>query len=411
MQKETKLQEVLRCTLESLRNKEYSEETLKRYQKKFHILDKIAQGMNIHEPSEELFNAYLNDCHNKYTGKYSVLKERQRIRVVNLIKSYITDGEADTSRKKGKSVNDSIKSDAFSQELNRFIMSLEEDHLQPNTISTYRRIVAYLLLYCEEKKYQSVNELIPGDIRDFVLHLYDHGYFKPSTISSGLSGIKRFLSLYPQLEHLTMELPSRLPRERKIMEIYSGDERAAINRVLSEDNNLTKRDRAISLLLLETGLRGVDVCNIKLSDIDWNKDVIRIKQQKTGRFLNIPLRESYGNTIVEYILNERPACKSEYLFVRELAPFSRLDGEGASIRTILLKIEALACVANKSRSVGSRTTRHNAASSMLRSGVPMSDISAVLGHQDPNIVSVYLSTDEETMASCTLPLPGGEYHG
>lgn len=411
MQKETKLQEVLRCTLESLRDKEYSEETLKRYQKKFHILDKIAQDMNIYEPSEALFSAYLNDCHNKYTGEYSVIKERQRIRVVNLIKSYITNGEADTSRKKGKSVGDRIKSDVFSQELNRFIMSLEEDRLQPNTISTYRRIVAYLLLYCEEKKYQSVNELVPGDIQDFVLYLYDHGYFKPSTISSGLSGLKRFLSLHPQLEHLTMELPSRLPRERKIMEIYSGDERTALTRVLSEDNNLTKRDKAIGLLLLETGLRGVDVCNIKLSDIDWKKDIIRIKQQKTGRFLNIPLRKSYGNTIVEYILNERPVCKSEYLFVRELAPFSRLDGEGASIRTILLKIEALACVANTGRSVGSRTTRHNAASSMLRSGVPMSDISAVLGHQDPNIVSVYLSTDEETMASCTLPLPGGENHG
>ena len=187
MQKETRLQEVLRCTLESLRDKEHSEETLKRYQKKFHLLDKIAQGMNIHEPSEELFNAYLNDCHNKYTGEYSVLKERQRIRGVNLIKSYITNGEADTSRKKGKSVGDRIKSDAFRQELNRFILSLEEDRLQFNTISTYRRIVAYLLLYCEEKKYQSVNELIPGDIRDFVLHLYDHThmvYTELFTVSS-----------------------------------------------------------------------------------------------------------------------------------------------------------------------------------------------------------------------------------
>ena len=36
MQKETRLQEVLRGTLESLRDKEYSEETLRRYQKKFH---------------------------------------------------------------------------------------------------------------------------------------------------------------------------------------------------------------------------------------------------------------------------------------------------------------------------------------------------------------------------------------
>lgn len=410
MQKETKLQEVLRCTLESLRDKEYSEETLRRYQKKFHVLDKIAQSMNIREPSEELFNAYLSDRYNRYTGEYSALKERQRIRVVNLIKSFIANGEADISRKKGKSVGDRLKSDAFKHELNRFILSLEEDNLQPNTISTYRRIVAYLLLYCEERKYHSVNELISGDIRDFILYLYDHGYFKPSTISSGLSGLKRFLSLYPQIEHLTMELPSRFPRERKIMEIYSEDEKAAINRVLSEDNTLTKRDKAISLLLLETGLRGVDICNIRLPDIDWNKDVIYIKQQKTGHFLNIPLRQSYGNVIAEYILSERPACKSDYLFVRELAPFSRLDGEGASIRTIMLKVEALACVTNKSRGVGSRTTRHNAASSMLRSGVPMADISAVLGHQDPDIVSVYLSTDEDTMASCTLPLPGGDCH-
>lgn len=282
MQKETRLQEVLRCTLESLRDKEYSEETLKRYQKKFHLLDKIAQGMNIHEPSEELFNAYLNDCHNKYTGEYSILKERQRIRVVNLIKSYIINGEVDSSRKKGKSVSDRIKTNVFNQELNKFVLSLEEDHLRPNTISTYRRIVAYLLLYCEKKKYHSVNELIPGDIRDFILHLYDHGYFKPSTITSGLSGLKRFLSLYPQIKHLSIELPSHLPRERKIMEIYSEDERAAINSVLSEDNNLTKRDKAISLLLLETGLRGVDVCNIRLDDIDWYKDVIKINQQKTG---------------------------------------------------------------------------------------------------------------------------------
>ena len=203
-----------------------------------------------------------------------------------------------------------------------------------------------------------------------------------------------------------MELPSRLPRERKIIEIYSEPETNAINKILS-DGDLTKRDKAICLLLLETGLRAVDVCNIKLSDIDWIKDVIYIKQQKTGVVLNIPLQKSYGNAIVDYILNERPECNSKYLFVRELAPFIRLNGEGSSIRVVVLKMQALAGISNDGRISGSRLTRHNAASSMLRSGVPMADISAVLGHTDPNIVSVYLSTDETTMASCTLPLPGG----
>ena len=377
-----------------------------RYQKKFSVLNLLAQSKGISEPSDELFQEYLRGCNNKYTGEFSILKERQRIRVVNLIRSYIFTGEADTSRKRGTSISDRIQTEAFRNELDKFIISLKTEQLQHNTICTYRRIAAYLMVYCEEKSYHSVSELASGDIRDFILYLYDHGYFRPTSITSGLSGLKRFLALYPETERFIMELPSRLPRGRNILEIYSMAETDAINRVLS-DASLTKRDKAICLLLLETGLRAVDVCSIRLSDIDWNKDIIYIKQQKTGKPLRIPLRKSYGNAIADYILNGRPICKSEFLFVRELAPFARLNGEGSSIRTILLKMESLAGVSNKNRSSGSRTTRHNAASAMLRSGVPMADISAVLGHRDPGIVSVYLSTDDETMASCTLPLPGG----
>lgn len=108
MPKETKLEEVLRCTLESLKKKDYSIETLLRYHGKFRVLISIARRKAISEPTEELFQEYLGNNKNKYTGEYSVLKERQRIRVVNLIKSYITNGEVDTSRKKGKSASDRI---------------------------------------------------------------------------------------------------------------------------------------------------------------------------------------------------------------------------------------------------------------------------------------------------------------
>jgi integrase len=73
-------------------------------------------------------------------------------------------------------------------------------------------------------------------------------------------------------------------------------------------------------------------------------------------------------------------------------------------------MEKLAGISDDARSTGSRTTRHNAASMMLRSEVTMGNISAVLGHHDPNVVSVYLSTDDKIMASCTLPLPGGVSH-
>ena len=101
-------------------------------------------------------------------------------------------------------------------------------------------------------------------------------------------------------------------RERKTIEIYSEPEVNAINKILS-DGDFTKRDKAICLLLLETGLRAVDVCNIKLSDIDWIKDVIYIKQQKTGVVLNIPLQKPYGS-----VSNPNLLLSDESQFVQKL---------------------------------------------------------------------------------------------
>ena len=78
-----------------------------------------AEGFQNHPNG--LFQEYLSDNKNKYTGEYSVFKDRQRIRVVNLIKSYITNGEADTSRRKGKSAYDSIQTEQLKKELDRFL--------------------------------------------------------------------------------------------------------------------------------------------------------------------------------------------------------------------------------------------------------------------------------------------------
>ena len=50
MQKETKLEEILRLTLESLQKQDYSPETLLRYQQKFDALNSFAQSRGIFDP-------------------------------------------------------------------------------------------------------------------------------------------------------------------------------------------------------------------------------------------------------------------------------------------------------------------------------------------------------------------------
>lgn len=308
----------------------------------------------------------------------------------------------DWERQKSENICQLLYVRAFRMELEKFLKQMEEDGLSRNTIVGYRRIVTYFLIFCQENNYESLSDLKSNDISRFITSLYRDGKYRPTTIGSALSGFRKFLSRNAYTKRFLLEIPAHLPREAKIIEVYSKEESEAIG-VLLASGQMTMRDTAVCRLLLETGLRGTDICSLMLKDIDWEMDVIYICQDKTKKPLVIPLRASYGNAIADYILNERPKSEDTHVFLKNTAPFGKL-GAGA-IRPILQKMERLAGVQKEGRMSGSRMTRHHAASSMLRSGVPMSDISAVLGHRNPNIVSVYLSTDAVSLASCTLPFP------
>ena len=398
-----RLEELIQTILEALEQRKYSQRTIKNYRIRFNRLLYIAKGMGTVYPSEELFNSFLNEAINPESGDLNILKMRTCSRCINLLKSVMESGVLDCSRKKQGDISAPVDEPEFRLLLEDFLHQLTKNGLNDNTICSYKRIVSYFLIFCQEKGYTELSGIKTNDVTKFIMSIYRNGYFKPTTITSALSGFRQFLSAHNHTKQFLLELPSRLPNERKIIEVYDKQELIAINNTLSSDA-LSKRDIAISKLLMETGLRGIDVCELKLTDIDWDKDIIRIIQDKTKQPLNIPLRNSYGNAIADYILNERPDSDSEYLFLRSLAPYEKLEGAGA-VWCILKLMEAKADIRKEGRMAGSRFTRHNAASTMLRAGIPMSDISAALGHKDPNIVTVYLSTDDEILASCTLPIP------
>ena len=392
---------LIQKVMEQMDERRYGKKIITRYRSSFQLLISVSHDIGEDRLSERLMKAFLDrpvSCGEKWATK----ELTHRKRCLRLLLSLIRTGTVDWRRQDTGGISEKITNKTFLSELECFAGSLEQEGVSPNTMSGYKRIVAYFLLFCQKSGYGKLSDIRTNDISTFILSLYKDGRFQPSTIGSGLAGLRRFLSANGHTAQFLLEIPVHLPREVKIMEIYNDKELAAIRSTLSS-GVLTKRDTAVCRLLLETGLRGIDVCSLKLKDIDWEKDCISILQSKTKKTLVLPLRASYGNDIADYILNERPQNGSDYVFLKTFAPFGRL-GTG-SIYEILKKLEELAGIQKEERPVGSRTTRHHAASSMLRAGIPMSDISAALGHRDPNIVSVYLSTDARSLSACTLPLP------
>lgn len=87
------------------------------------------------------------------------------------------------------------------------------------------------------------------------------------------------------------------------------------------------RTKAMMRLALRLGLRDIDICSLRFSQIDWKNDQIVLEQEKTGVTLYLPLLEDVGNAIMDYIMKERPesAHRCPYVFVREQAPFKKLE--------------------------------------------------------------------------------------
>ena len=185
-------------------------------------------------------------------------------------------------------------------------------------------------------------------------------------------------------------------------EAVTDDEICKINQLLDTDT-LSLRDKAIINLLLHTGIRGVDIINLKLQSIDWNSDVIRLIQSKTKKELELPLLPSVGNALYDYITIERPKCSFDAVFISAVVPYEPLKVQ--TIRWIVRKVFGLANIRmNKGDRIGTHLFRHHLTVKLLEKDTALPVISNILGHTSPKSVDPYLHTDFHHLKECALSI-------
>ena len=95
------------------------------------------------------------------------------------------------------------------------------------------------------------------------------------------------------------------------------------------------RDAAIVLLGLRMGIRSVDICNLKIPDISWNRQTISFIQQKTGVFVTLPMPTEVGNSLYRYIMEGRPINQNtDQVFLSHMPPYQGLKGTVAIRRSM-----------------------------------------------------------------------------
>lgn len=390
------LREAIKSVLECQRENGHPDSYIIDLQRTYNRLLNHARELGTEYLTDELVTQFLSDDKSSRSGEYRYERFLAHNRCIRFLESYLETGKVSIN-KFHEPVGEAI-SDDFAKVLTLYDQAEEASGLSQASLIKNRRPIRYLLEYMTSLGYQKLSDIQHGDTVKAIEDMLDKHY-DPTSLVTAISGMRRFYEMFPEIRQFRLEIPSRMPRKRSIIDVYSEAEQEKIASFLSS-SGLSRRDTAICLLSFETGLRSVDICNLRLGDVDWKHNVIHIVQSKTQRPLNLPIRSSYGNAMMGYLLEERPRCKENYFFLSVHAPYVKLNTTWHIVKAVV----SAAGVETSGRLTGTRMFRHNVASTMLRKGIPLPAISEELGHKCQDSTMVYLSTDQETMSSLTLPL-------
>jgi integrase/recombinase XerD len=163
------------------------------------------------------------------------------------------------------------------------------------------------------------------------------------------------------------------------------------------------RDHAILQLLATYGLRSSEVRNLRLDDINWRAESIRVRHTKTRACSFLPLMEPVGEAVLAYLRSGRPETDAREIFIRTRAPYRKLGMLAGAVRRRLRD----AGVEPPGKS-GPHIFRHARAVEMLRAAVPQKVIGDLLGHRSTEATAPYLKLATEDLRAIALDAPGSE---
>ena len=149
----------------------------------------------------------------------------------------------------------------------------------------------------------NLENITPAEIIDYRNAMLDWGK-KPSTINRSLISISSFCQ-WAQQHDLILNNPAEgirsVAEEPLAPRALERKEQLALLRAVRKSGNL--RDLAIITMLLHTGMRVGELCNLRVSDItiSTNSNMITVREGKGTKRRNIPLNSTVIGVLKDYL--------------------------------------------------------------------------------------------------------------
>ncbi len=289
---------------------------------------------------------------------------------------------------------------------------LTSDLLTAGTKNSARWVVRKFYTWLSKLGHNDLTEVGSKEIHSFIMHTAsDVGSGSLCVIKKEMKKLCHFLTVRDILKQkLGTTLEFSINISKKIQPAVSLEEIESILDVINRDTAIGKRDYAIIMLSVVTGLRGIDITMLKLSDIDWIAGELRIIQSKNGNALSLPLTKDVGESLIDYIVNARPKSDSANVFLCQYAPHQQLSHSliGGLFRMYRTKA-GFPYVAFDGHSF--HGVRRAVGKTLVTAGIPVTTAAQILGHGNVDSMKRYVSLDSEHLKECALDFKGIELEG
>lgn len=275
-----------------------------------------------------------------------------------------------------------------------------ERGMSPNTISSYQRDLKKLRIYIEEDIPNPLKVNLKN-LQAFISNLAQEGISAKSQARI-ISALRTFYK-YLLFEDLITVDPTEMLESPKVGRklpdfLSSGEVEKIINAVdMSKDEG--HRNRAIMETLYGCGLRVSELVNLRISDLFFKQDIIRVTGKGDKERL-VPINslaqkhiDIYRN---EIRVHQQPARGHEdFVFLNR-------RGKQLTRAMIFHIVKTLTIAAGIKKSVSPHTFRHSFATHLVEGGADLRAVQEMLGHESITTTEIYTHLDQSYLRDTLL---------
>jgi integrase/recombinase XerD len=281
-------------------------------------------------------------------------------------------------------------------ELNQFLQEYLaylklEKNLSELSVAAYEADLSKFFTFLTE---DDLNNISTKTVTEYFELMRELGISSSTTARylSAVKGFFKYLSSQEYIEKDPVEILSNRISGRKLPTVLSFEEIELILQAPETDSKLGLRDKAILELFYSCGLRVSELINLKISDLYFSDNVIRVLGKGSKQRI-VPIGSSAVKWITEYMKTVRPVLEKKVKSGNILFLNSR--GTKLSRMGVWKIVDKYVKETGINKEFHPHTFRHSFATHLLEGGADLRAVQEMLGHADISTTQIYTHIDRE----------------